>query len=497
MKLYRGARTAVLVTLAIFIGWGVVTTFFVTTPFWIDEWRVIYNLKTRSVPALWAPLDYLQQFPRAYLSVVKIFTTAFDYSSWSLRMPSLVVSCGTIVLLWRLMRRLFPEQIWLRFLFVAIVVSSPPFTKYFVQVKQYSMDIALAILAVWQALEVLRLLRGEWASAGRYALLCATFLATPFCSYTYPIAVAPVFVLASVAPFRRTSMRSVDIGRVAVPLLLGAAAIAVFYWVDVRQLLSDGEMRNYWQGRLAGAGVARDQLFTLYWVFAQVGAGDFFNVVFGVLGLLAFGWTCTQMVRNLRAAEIDVPTWMRAYCVALMALAWFLFFAGKLPLGEARLNAFLTPAIAWMLGDFLRAMHHKVFARKPVLVVGSLLYVGVLGNIFTTIAATYTDKLWPKKRHIYATVGEAIRIAKARNFPILATPGIAFPEEHHGNLPFPEKMPGDWPLKTHPEYHFSDSIRVYRVARPEDAQATLRSLPTTDSAAIVCDGLAFFIVLRK
>lgn len=486
---------AVLATLGVAVGWGVATTFFVTTPFWIDEWRVIFNLKTRSVAELWGRLDYLQQFPRAYLSAVKIFTAAFEYSSWSLRVPSLAVSTGAIVLLWRLMRRLFPERDWLRFLFVAIVVSSPPFTKYFVQVKQYSMDIALAILAVWQALEILRLLHGERVPTGRYALLCATFLAAPFCSYTYPISVAPAFMLVGITVIRRASMR--DVARVVVPLLLGAAAIVAFYWVDVRQLLSDGGMRNYWQGKLVGAGTMQDKLFTLYWMFAQIGAGDFFNLVFGALGMLAAGWACMQAVHGRGRREADASAWMRGYCLLLMMLAWSLFFADKLPLGEARLNAFLTPAIAWILVDFLRALHRKSFGQKPTLAVAALLYVGVLGNIFTTIAAVYTDELWPRKRRIYATIGDAIHMAKERNLPILATPGNAFPEEHHTNLPFDEKMPGDWPLKTHPAFRFSDNIRVYRLTSLNSAMATLRHLSVSDTAAVVCTGDTAFVLQRR
>ena len=497
MNLYRVARAAVLVTLAVAIGWAIATTFFVTTPFWIDEWRVIYNLKTRSIADLWAPLDFLQQFPRAYLSSVKVFTSAFGYSYWSLRMPSLAVSIGAMVLAWRLMRRLFPERSWLRFLFVAIIVSSPPFTKYFVQVKQYSMDIALSLLAVWQALEVLRLLRGEQLGSRRYVLLCVSFLVAPFCSYTYPIAIAPVFILAGFSVVRRLSKQTNTASRIVLPLLLGAAAIAAFYWVDASHLLSDSGMRNYWQSKLAGSISPREYPTTFYWVFAQVGAGDFFNLVFGLLGMLAFGWTCLQAVGDLRRDRMDSAVLMRSYCMALMLLVWGLFFAGKLPLGEARLNAFLTPAIAWMLVDFLRAMHAKNIVRKPTLVIGALLYVGVLGNIFTTIVAVYTDEHWPKKRRIYFTVEEAIRTAKAYGLPILATPGIAFPEEHQMNLPIDEKMPGDWPLKTHPAYHFADSIRVYRLMGIQDAPMILDVLPASDTAAVVCGGDTVFTTRRQ
>ncbi len=495
----QAARVAVLASLIAFAGWGFATTFFITTPFWIDEWRVIYNLKTRSVPALWAPLDYLQQFPRAYLSVIKLFTAAFDYSYWSLRLPSLMVSTGAVVLAWRVMLRLFPVRDWLRFLFVAVIISSPPVTRYFVQVKQYPMDIALALLAVWQGLEVLRLLRGERATVGRYAALCAGFLIAAFCSYMYPLAIAPVFVLVGIVIIRRLAKRSnMPTMRVVLPLLLGVVALAVFYWVDARHVVSDAGMRGYWHYKLAEGMSAGQYAATAYWVFAQVGAGDLFNIVFGVLGLASFGWTCVQVARAFRrGGSLETATWMRSYSLIAMGLAWILFLAGKLPLGEARLNTFLTPAIAWMLVDFLRALHQRRSGKRIAAALGLLLYAGVLGNLFTTIAAVYTDPDWPKKRLIYATVGKAVKLATARGLPILATPGIAFPEERHDNLPFPEKMPGDWPLKTHPAYHFADSIRVYRLARTEDAAAVLQGLPTTDTAAVVCDGLHLFVVARS
>ena len=61
----RNIRWLVLALLLIECSDGLVNTFFFTKPFWIDEWRIIYNLKTRSVPGLWDTLDFLQQFPRS------------------------------------------------------------------------------------------------------------------------------------------------------------------------------------------------------------------------------------------------------------------------------------------------------------------------------------------------------------------------------------------------------------------------------------------------
>ena len=166
----RTLRTVIIFTLSIVVLDGFVTTFLFTKPFWIDEWRIIYNLKTKNIPELWGPLEYLQQFPRLYLSLVKAFTAAFEYSYWSLRLPSLIVGTSAILLAWRLMWRIYPAGNWLQYLFVMIVVSSQPFTKYYVQVKQYSMDIALSLVAVWQVLELLRLAGGRSVRRRLHAL---------------------------------------------------------------------------------------------------------------------------------------------------------------------------------------------------------------------------------------------------------------------------------------------------------------------------------------
>jgi hypothetical protein len=196
-----------------------------------------------------------------------------------------------------------------------------------------------------------------------------------------------------------------------------------------------------------------------------------------------------------------VAAFMRLYVICSIAVAWVLFAFGKLPLGEVRLNTFLTLPIAWMLVDFLSWLGSAGFRKAwPIAISAALtilLYVSTVGNLFTTIAAEYTDARWPTKRRIFFTIAEAIRTARSRHFPILATPRIAFPEEAYDNLPFPEKMPGDWVLKTHPSYRFSDSIRVYRLDRLENAAAVLHGLPPGDTAAVVCAGDTAFILQRR
>jgi 4-amino-4-deoxy-L-arabinose transferase-like glycosyltransferase len=114
---------------------------------------VVYYLqfKTKTGKDLFGQLHFLQQFPRVYLALFKAFTAAFNYSYVSLRLPSFLVSLATIMLSYDVTRKLFDKLSFTRYLFMMILASSFTFVKYFVEVKQYPMDILLSVLAVWQS----------------------------------------------------------------------------------------------------------------------------------------------------------------------------------------------------------------------------------------------------------------------------------------------------------------------------------------------------------
>src|SRR5579872_4873160 len=71
-------RKLTIATLSFMICWGFVLVLAQIKPFWIDEWRVIYNLKYKNFIALFGPLDYMQQFPRVYFELIKAFASPFD-----------------------------------------------------------------------------------------------------------------------------------------------------------------------------------------------------------------------------------------------------------------------------------------------------------------------------------------------------------------------------------------------------------------------------------
>ena len=75
-----------LVTLLFIVCIGTVLVLAQIKPFWVDEWFIIYNLKTKNAAALFGQLEFMQQFPRVYLVLLKSFTSFFNYRA-SLKTP--------------------------------------------------------------------------------------------------------------------------------------------------------------------------------------------------------------------------------------------------------------------------------------------------------------------------------------------------------------------------------------------------------------------------
>ena len=477
-------------TLAVMVMHGIITTSFIITPFWIDEWRVIYNLKFKNASELWGQLYYLQQFPRLYLSVVKVFTEAFDYSYTALRIPSLVVGTLAMLLAWRLMRRIYLKDDWLQYLLVIVVVSSPAFTRYFVQIKQYTMDIMLSLVALWQVLELLRVAREGGGSGGRYLLLCVSLVVAPFFSYTYPICILPAYVVVAIICFqRRDKLGFPQLVSLWLPLVLLTISVAVFYFVDVAQLLADQGMQTYWQYNLPDALDASGILLNLFAAFQLPGTGYVFAMLFGLLGTAGFVIGFVQSFNTVKKGSATIRDMVVVYSVAVVLTAFLLFLLDKLPLGESRLNAFLIVFETILVINLLKTISDQRWGRGVALVVGLLLYAGVTGNIYTTLVHVYFNPDRDKTLDVYHTTANAINLAREQDLPIIVTPGVAYPYEDDQNYPFDTKVPGDWVLKTHPAYKVRDRIIVYPIWNIGQLSAAMDSLPPQIAGAVLTDGI--------
>jgi hypothetical protein len=481
------------------IGWGLLMVCLPIKPFWVDEWRIIYNLKYKTPETIWGPLDYMQQFPRVYLAIVKAFTSAFHYSYTSLRLPSFLVGGATILFCWRLMKLLYPEAKANKYLFVMVLVSSYTFTEYFVQAKQYTMEMLLSLVALWQLIGLVRLKSQPGIHFGKYVLLCLGFVIAPFFSYTYPIVVAPVYIvvlLESILFLKEDNIMGK--GKVLflqwLPLLLCLLSIFVFYKIDIAQVMKDEGMQDFWSEYIMKDGFdAKLFVAKFFHLFAEVGSGALFEILFGVVGLGAFLYGSYRVVPAL-SRQKSTDEIVRLYCVLVIVVTVGLFMAGKLPLGEPRLNSFTVPAISiliiYLLDNLASSPRGKIAAGAIAIV----LYAGVTGNIYTSCINTYTDPKYARKMRIYKATETAIKIAQEKQIPVLVTPGVVYPHNGTRNYPYKTKMPGDWVFKSFPAYDVSKEIPVYPIDSITDAASYISHLPPTTTEVMVGDGEAYNIV---
>lgn len=493
------ARYVTLFTIGVMLLLGGVSVFFEIRPFWVDEWRIIYNLKFRDVPGLWGKLDFMQQFPRTYLSLMKEWTSRNGYSYFSLRLPSYLVGVTAMAVLYKMAVRVFPAAVYQRFLMVLMLVSCGTFTEYFVEVKQYTMDLLLSVVALWQ-LRMLLLVSEKKVTAGWYLLLCLVFLIAPFFSYTYPIVIAPVFAVMLVHNVLSWRERKGEGGSVQVflmqwlPLFLCTFSMTVFYLKDAYMPGKDEDMHRFWAHLMMEGGFDPQKfLVNFFHFFAQAGSGFVFWWLFGIFCSISFGYGIYRAILNIRGGVRDQRSMTLLYSVLLPMVVMVLYIAGKLPVGEPRLSAFAVPAISVMLVTFLSA-DRAAKARKAFSVVSFLMFAGLSGNVVSTVIASFTDGKYAKRMQIYRSTQAAIVEAETKGIPIMITPGVAYPYELTKNLPFDNTVPGDWVLMTFPAYSAEGKVPVYAISDLKELGRFLDRVPAGVTEVMAGDGVLYKVV---
>ncbi len=464
-------RRATLFTLLFMVAWGIISVVFQIRPFWIDEWRVIYNLKFKTSEELWGPLDFMQQFPRVYLQLVKGFTSWFNYNYFSLRLPSFIVGSLTMLMAWRVRKRIFPDGHFNRFLFVIILISSCTFTDYFVQIKQYTMDLLLSLVALWQFIELIELPKAAKINWFGYIILCISFAIVPYFSYIYPIAISPVFIVIFIQAMLRFKNKSFSSSQAFIsgliqgfPLIISLLSILWFYKIDVAQLMADKGMHQFWGHLMMKDGFSLGSFLNNFFnFFAEEGAGLIFWLIFGILGMSSFIFGIYYSVKYVVKNINGFHELIRLYCVLLIVVVTILFLAGKFPMGEPRLNSFTVPSMAILMILLLDTLSEVGKLRKVSIAISVILYVGVIGNIYTTFISSITGPEYCKKLNIYRATEKAISEAQGKHLPIYITPDIAYPYDKTLNLPFNTTVPGDWVLKTFPAFDVNIKTPVINI----------------------------------
>lgn len=121
---------------------------------WLDEAALARNILDRPVTALLRSLDYAQSAPVGFLAVEKGIVTLFGSSEYAFRAFPLACGIVSLLLFWLAAKRVLSG--WAATYAVGLFSLGTPFVYFSSQVKQYSSDIAFAILILLAAIEIRR-----------------------------------------------------------------------------------------------------------------------------------------------------------------------------------------------------------------------------------------------------------------------------------------------------------------------------------------------------
>lgn len=122
------------------------------TSLWLDEIAVTRNVLDRPLwDLLTVPLAYDQVAPKGFLLAEKVAATVLGPNDYTLRLFPLICSLA-LVAFWRAAERVLDGLAAL--IAVALFAAAAPFVVFAAQVKQYSTDVAVAVLLLWLALDL-------------------------------------------------------------------------------------------------------------------------------------------------------------------------------------------------------------------------------------------------------------------------------------------------------------------------------------------------------
>ena len=117
---------------------------------WIDELALSRNIIDRGVSELLQPLDYAQSAPAGFLLIEKALSTVFGTGEFALRAFPLLCGLCALGLFWAVTTKVVSG--WTVPYAVGLFSLGIPFIYFSSQVKQYSSDVAAALLLVWATL---------------------------------------------------------------------------------------------------------------------------------------------------------------------------------------------------------------------------------------------------------------------------------------------------------------------------------------------------------
>ena len=301
---------------------------------WLDEAYLSLNILHRSFSGLLQPLDYHQGAPLGFLFVEKSALHFLGPGELSLRLLPLLAGLISLFLFFRVAKDILrPAAVPVA---LGLFAVAPPLIYYASEVKQYSSDVAIALL-----LYVIALGRKseQWTSTRVLVFGAVGSLAVWF-SHPSVFVLAGIGAMVVLSCMERRDWESLV--RFSPAIAMWATSLLVCYLVLLRHLTGDQTLLNYWSSNFMP--FPTRSLSDLNWFF-----DTFFGFFSGTAGLVMSGLAAFVF---LIGVFYKWSTDRQQVSILLAPAALTLLASGlhKYPFG-GRLALFLVPAIFLLMAE--------------------------------------------------------------------------------------------------------------------------------------------------
>jgi hypothetical protein len=325
---------------------------------WLDESFLALNIIHRSPLGLLSPLDYHQGAPLGFLILEKLVTLSLGSSEMALRLLPFVFGIASLFLFKAVAGRfLMPGAAAIA---VGLFAILEPLIYYSGEVKQYSSDVAIALLLYLLCDSLFE------QPVRRRRIVVFSLIAAIAIWFSHPSALilAGAGVSFLWGALHHNDRRSLLL--LSVPGLLWLSSFSVFYLISLRGLCADSKLLAYWQDTFPPASTS-----------FEAGSRWLVNSIFGLfsdpVGLQFTGIAAVAVV--LGAYTFFAQN--RTRFILLLAPVAFTLLASafhRYPF-RGRLLLFLVPSVILLIAAGLGTIRVKTRQSLPLL---SVLLIGLL-----------------------------------------------------------------------------------------------------------------------
>lgn len=212
--------------------------YFVNRSFWADEASLAYNLVTRTFSGLTQPLDYQQGAPIGFLFIEKFSIIVLGNTEYALRLFPLVSGILAVYLLYLMARTHFGMS----GLFALLTFSVGwELIYYSSELKQYSSDVMIALLLVYQASRCIR----KDARAKDFLLLGIGGLVAMWVSHPSAFMLAGIGLVLLLEKLTRKEY--VPFSCIFAIGMIWTVSFALEYYVSLQGLAANEFLQGYWR----------------------------------------------------------------------------------------------------------------------------------------------------------------------------------------------------------------------------------------------------------